>query len=61
MGNIMGSAAKTEIGSANINYQDGLPLLTLPIDMGQPQPPPTKLQIYNTTAEAFSKIILKHK
>ena len=54
----MGSVAGAEIGSTYINAQDAVNLQTCCIDMGHPQPP-TKLQIENTTAEAFSKGTLK--
>ena len=36
------------------------PFSTFIIKMGSPQPP-TTLQIYNTTEEAFSKVALKRK
>ena len=60
MGNIMGSAVEAEIGSTYINSQYDVPLQTYLIKMGHPQPP-TKLQIYTTTAEAFFKGTLKQK
>ena len=56
----MGSVAEAEIGSNYINAQDVVNLRTCRIDMGHPQTP-TKLQIDNTTAEAFSKGTLKKK
>ena len=49
----MGSVAGAEIGSTYINAQDAVNLQTCCIDMGHPQPP-TKFQIENTTAEAFT-------
>ena len=49
-----------EIGSTYINSQDAFTLQTCLIYMWHPQPP-TKLQIDNTTAEAFYKGTLKQK
>ena len=60
IGNVMESVAEAEIGSIYINAQDIVNLQTCRIDMGHTQPP-TKLQIDNTTAEAFSKGTLKKK
>ena len=60
IGNAMGSVAEAKIGSTYINAQDVVNLQTCCIDMGHPQPP-TKLQIDNTTEEAFSKGTLKKK
>ena len=60
IGNVMGSVAEAEIGSTYINAQDVVNLQTCHMDMWHPQPP-TKLQIDNTTEEAFSKGTLKKK
>ena len=60
IGNVMVSAAEDKIGSTYINAQYSPPFLTCLIKMGNPQPP-TKIQINNTTVEAFSKGTLNHK
>ena len=60
MGNVMGSAAEAEIGSTYINAQNNASFRTCLINMSHPQPP-TKIQIYNTNAEALSKGTPKHK
>ena len=60
MGNVMGSAAEAKIGSTYINTQYDIPLLTCLIKMWHLQSP-TKLQIGNTTSEAFYKGTLKQK
>ena len=54
MGNVMGSAAEGEIVFIYINDQYYVPVWTCLIKMGHPQPP-TKIQIDNTTMEAFCK------
>ena len=54
------SAAEVKRGSTYTTSQDDVPLRTCFIGMGHPQPPP-KLQIDNTTAEAFSKGTLNQK
>ena len=52
--NIMGSLSEAEIGSTYINDQNYITVRTCLIEMGDTQPP-TKLQVYNTNVEEFSK------
>ena len=60
MVNVMVSANEDKIGSTYINSQDTVLVRTCLIDIGHPNSP-TKLQIDNTIAEAFSKGTLKQK
>ena len=58
--NIMALAAEAEIRAYFINTQDAVPERTTLIEMGHPQPP-TRIQVYNTTANVFANKTLKQK
>ena len=58
--NVMGSAAESEIGSAYINGQEGVPIRTLLRELGHPQPA-TPIQVDNSTADGFANDTIKQK
>ena len=60
MSNVMGSAAKSETGAAYINGQESVPIHTLLLKLGYPQPA-TLIQVDNSTADGFAKNIIKQK
>ena len=59
MTNVVASTAEEDIGESFINAQEEVPECTTLIKMGYPQPP-TKIQVDNTTSNAFTKKNLKH-
>ena len=60
MSNVMGSAAKAEIGATYINGQEAVPICTLLFKLGHPQPT-TPIQVDNSTTDGFAKDIIKQK
>ena len=60
MSNLMGSAAKAEIGAAYINGQEAVTIRTLLLELGHPQPA-TPIQVDNSTANGFAKDTIKQK
>ena len=60
MSNVMGSAAKSEIGAAYINGQEAVPIRTLLLELGHPQPS-TPIQVDNSTADGFANNTIKQK
>jgi hypothetical protein len=60
MTNIMGSAAKAEIGAAYINAQEAVPTRTTLTEMGHPHPF-TPIQVDNTTAVGIANDTMKQK
>ena len=60
MSNLMGSAAKTEIGAAYINGQEAVTIRTLLRELGHPQPA-TPIQVDNSTDDGFANDIIKQK
>ena len=60
MSNVMGSAAEVEIGSAYINDQEAVPIRTLLLKLGHPQPS-TPTQVDNSTVDGFSNDTIKQK
>ena len=60
MSNMMGSAAEAEIGSAYINDQEAVPIRTLLLKLGHPQPA-TPIQVDNSTANGFANDTIKQK
>ena len=60
MSNVMGSAAEAEIGAAYINRQEVIPIRTLLLELGHPQPATTR-QFDNSTADGFANDTIKQK
>ena len=60
MSNTMGSAAEAEIGATYINGQEAVPIRTLLLKLGHPQPV-TPIQVDNSTADGFSNYTIKKK
>ena len=60
MSNLMGLAAKSEIGAAYINGQEAVPIRTLLLELGNPQPA-TTIQVDNSTANGFANNTIKQK
>ena len=60
MSNVMGSAAKAEIGATYIKGQETVTILTLLRELGHPQPV-TPIQIDNSTADGFANDTIKQK
>ena len=60
MSNVMGSAAKADIGAAYINRQEYVPIRTLLRKLGHPQPA-TQIQVENSTANVFTNDTIKKK
>ena len=60
MSNVMGSAAKAKIGAAYINGQEAVPIRTLLLKLGHPQPA-TPIQVDNSTANGFANDSIKQK
>ena len=60
MSNVMGSAAEAEVGAAYINNQEAVPMRTLILKLGHPQPA-TTIQVNNSTADGFSNNTIKKK
>ena len=56
----MGSAAEAEIGAAYINSQEAVPIHTLLLELGHPQPA-TPIQVDNSTANGFANDTIKQK
>ena len=60
MSNVMGSAAKANIGATYINGQEAVPIRTLLRELGNPQLV-TPVQVNNSTAVGFSNDTIKQK
>ena len=60
MSNIMGSDTEIEIGAAHINGQEAVPIHTLLLGLGHPQPA-TPIQVDNSTADSFANDTIKEK
>ena len=60
MSNVMGSAAEAEIGATYINGQEAVPICTLILKLGHPQPA-TPIHINNSTADGFTNNTIKKK
>jgi hypothetical protein len=60
MHNVMGSAAKAEIGATYINGQEAITTRTTLEEMGHLQPP-TPMQVDNSTAWGFANATIKQK
>ena len=60
MSNVMGSAAETEIGATYISGQEAVPIRTLLLKLGHPQPD-IPIQVDNSTADGFSNYTIKQK
>ena len=60
MSNMMGLAAKDKIGAAYINGQEAVPIRTLLLELGHPQPA-TTIQVDNSTADGFANDTIKQK
>ena len=60
MSNVMGSAAKAEIGAAYINVQETVPIRNLIRKLGHPQPA-IPIQVNNSTADGFTNNKIKQK
>ena len=60
MSNVMGSAAGAEIGATYIKSQEAVPIRTLLLECGHPQPV-TPIQVDNSTADGFANNTIKHK
>ena len=58
--NVMSSAAEANIGAAYINGQESVPIRTLILKLGHPQPA-TPIQVDNSTANGFSNDTIKQK
>ena len=58
--NVMGSSAEAEIGATYINVQEAVPIRTLPLERGCPQPV-TPIQVDNSTANSFSNDNINQK
>ena len=60
MSNVMSSAFEAEIGAAYINGQESIPIHTLLLEIGHPQPA-TPIQVDNSTADGFANNTIKQK
>ena len=60
MSNVMGSAAKAEIGAAYINGQEAVPIRALLRKLGHPQPA-TPIQVDNSTSDGLVNNTIKQK
>ena len=60
MSNVLSSAAEAKIGAAYINGQEAVPIRTLLLKLGRPQPA-TPIQVDNSTADGFDNDIIKQK
>ena len=60
MSNVMGSAAKSEIGATYINGQEAAPICTLLREIGHPQPA-TPMKVNNSTTVGFANDSIKQK
>ena len=60
MSNVMGSAAKAEIGDAYINGQEAVPIRTLLLKLCYPQPA-TPIQVDNSTVNGFANDTIEQK
>ena len=60
MSNGMGLAAKSGIGATYINGQEAIPIRTLLLELGHPQPA-TPIQANNSTADRFANYTIKQK
>ena len=58
--NVIGSAAEAEIRAAYINGQEAVPIRTLLLELGHPQPA-TSIQVDNYTANGFTNNTIKQK
>ena len=58
--NVMGLAAEAEIGAAYINGQEAVPIRTLLLELGHPQPA-TPIQVENSTDNGFANDSIKQK
>ena len=58
MSNVMGSAAEAEIGATYINSQESVPIHTLLLELGHPQPV-TPIQFDNSTVNGFTNNTIK--
>ena len=58
--NVMGSAAKAEIGAAYINGQEAVLIRTLLRELGHPQPA-MPIQVKNSTPDGFANDTIKQK
>ena len=56
----MGWAAEAKIGDAYINGQEAVPIRTLILELGNPQPE-TPMQVDNSTADGFANNTIKQK
>ena len=60
MSNVMGSSVEAEIGAAYINNQEAVPIRTLLLELGHPQPA-TPIQVDKSTADGFANNTIKQK
>ena len=60
MSNVMGLAAKADIGAAYINGQEAVPIRTLLRGLGHPHPA-TPIQVDNSIADSFANDTIKQK
>ena len=60
MSNVMGSAAKADIGAAYINGQEAVLVRTLLHELGHLQPT-TPMQVDNSTSDGFANGTIKQK
>ena len=60
MSNVMVLAAEAEIGAAYVTGQEAVPIRTLLLKLGHPQPA-TPIQVDNSTANGFTNDIIKQK
>ena len=60
MYNMMGLAAESEIGATYINVQYAVPIRTLLLKLGHPQPA-TPIQVDNSTSDGFANDTIKQK
>ena len=60
MSNVMGSDAKAKIGAAYINGQEAVPICTLLLKLGHPQPA-TPIEVDNSTTDGFANDTIKEK
>ena len=60
MSNVMGSSVEAEIGAAYINDQEAVPIRTLLLELGHPQPA-TPIQVDKSTADGFANNTIKQK
>ena len=58
MSNVMGSATEAKIGAAYINGQEAVPIRTLLLELGHPQPA-TPIQFDNSTSDGFANDTIK--